>query len=125
MVRHLYFPCIRRGFSKTAASVVVFFVSAVMHEIMFSVPLHMIRFHSFIGMMAQIPLSAVTKYLYKRLPGTSIGNIIFWVSFCLVGQPTAMLLYTFDYWQQQRYSGNVAIGQMTCNQTQGFPCDEL
>lgn len=124
MVRHLYFPCIRRGFSKTAASVIVFFVSAVMHEIMFSVPLHMIRFHSFIGMMAQIPLSAITKYLYKRLPGTSIGNIIFWVSFCLVGQPTAMLLYTIDYWQQQRNSSSVTTDQI-CNLTQGFQCGEL
>ena len=68
-----------------------------MHEVLVSVPFHIIRPWSFIGMMGQIPLVAITKYLYRRYPGSSVGNMIFWLSFCIVGQPMAILLYTVDY----------------------------
>jgi len=68
-----------------------------MHEVLVSVPFHMIRPWSFIGMMMQIPLVAITKWLNRKYPGSSIGNMIFWMSFCVVGQPMAILLYTVDY----------------------------
>ena len=79
----------------------VFFFSAVMHEVLISVPFHMIRPWAFWGMMGQIPLVILTKYVDKRRPGSSFGNISFWVSFCFVGQPMACLMYTIDYWKQQ------------------------
>jgi hypothetical protein len=68
-----------------------------MHEVLVSVPFHIIRPWSFIGMMGQIPLVAITKYLYRKYPGSSVGNMIFWLSFCVVGQPMAILFYTVDY----------------------------
>lgn len=37
IVRHLYFPCIRVGMPKTGATFMVFFFSAVMHEMLISV----------------------------------------------------------------------------------------
>jgi diacylglycerol O-acyltransferase-1 len=83
--------------SRGMATFVVFFLSALLHEVLVSVPFHMIRPWSFIGMMMQIPLVALTKYLYRRYPGTSMGNLIFWVSFCVVGQPMAVFLYAVDY----------------------------
>lgn len=51
-------------------------------------------------MMFQLPLIALTAPLEKmRDPlGKTIGNCIFWVSFCLVGQPLGALLYFFA-WQ--------------------------
>lgn len=52
-------------------------------------------------MMGQIPLVAVTKYFDKIWPGSSIGNVIFWFSFCIIGQPTAILMYTIDYWKME------------------------
>jgi len=97
LVRHVYFPCLRLRISRTGATFIVFFLSAIMHEVLVSVPFHMIRPWSFLGMMFQIPLVAITKYLYRKYPGSSIGNIIFWISFCVVGQPMAILLYTVDY----------------------------
>mmetsp|Transcript_26026 Transcript_26026/g.50479 ORF Transcript_26026/g.50479 Transcript_26026/m.50479 type:complete len:496 (+) Transcript_26026:1-1488(+) len=99
LVRHVYFPSIRIGLSKKGATFVVFFVSAVMHEVLISVPCHMVRVWSFLAMMGQLPLIILTKYIDKRNPGSSIGNIIFWISFCFVGQPMAILLYTIDYWE--------------------------
>ena len=57
----------------------------------------MIRPWSFLGMMMQVPLVALTKALQRKNPGSSLGNVIFWLSFCIVGQPMAILMYTADY----------------------------
>jgi diacylglycerol O-acyltransferase-1 len=51
-------------------------------------------------MMFQLPLIALTTP-FEKMRGSSgkvIGNCIFWVSFCLVGQPLGALLYFFA-WQ--------------------------
>lgn len=99
LVRHLYFPCVRAGASKALASFVVFFVSAVFHEVLVAIPFHMvpIRPWAFIGMLMQVSLTMFTKALMKRFPGSSIGNIMFWVCFCFIGQPMAVLMYAIDY----------------------------
>lgn len=51
-------------------------------------------------MVAQIPLIAITLPLEKMngVNGRILGNTIFWVSFTLIGQPLAALLYFFA-WQ--------------------------
>jgi diacylglycerol O-acyltransferase-1 len=55
---------------------------------------------AFAGMMWQIPLIFLTDPLAKAKSPTAkvAGNMVFWVSFCLVGQPLAALLYFFA-WQ--------------------------
>jgi len=108
LVRHVYFPSVRVGFSKKGATFVVFFFSAILHEVLISVPCHMIRVHSFLAMMGQIPLIFLTKLIDRQYPGSSIGNIIFWISFCFVGQPMAMLLYTIDYWETHHHDELIA-----------------
>lgn len=42
-VRHVYFPCLRAGLTKNAASALCFLLSAVLHELLVSVPFHMVR----------------------------------------------------------------------------------
>lgn len=42
-VRHVYFPCLRAGLSKNVASGLCFLLSAVIHELLVSVPFHMVR----------------------------------------------------------------------------------
>jgi diacylglycerol O-acyltransferase-1 len=76
---------------------VVFLLSAIVHEVLISVPFHLIRPWSFLGMMAQIPLVFITKYCDDRWPGSSVGNIIFWISFCIVGQPVRYFLFYVSY----------------------------
>lgn len=51
-------------------------------------------------MMFQIPLIFITDVLQKikGVRGKVAGNMIFWASFCIVGQPLAALLYFFA-WQ--------------------------
>mmetsp|Transcript_23842 Transcript_23842/g.27594 ORF Transcript_23842/g.27594 Transcript_23842/m.27594 type:complete len:757 (-) Transcript_23842:212-2482(-) len=118
LVRHLYFPCIRLGVNKNVAMILVFFFSAVMHEYVISIPFHMIRPWSFLGMMGQVPLVAITKYFDKIRPGSIIGNLTFWLTFCIVGQPMAILMYTIDSFNK---SGGGSVVQL-CS---GPSCDEL
>lgn len=50
-------------------------------------------------MMFQIPLIILTDVLQKvkGIRGKVAGNMIFWMSFCIVGQPLAALLYFFAW----------------------------
>lgn len=118
MKRHVFSPLVGRGWSAGWASIAVFVFSGVLHELLVGVPTHniigkskvLLTFKSdrklirtgvaFIGMVAQLPLIAITAPLEKMqgINGRIIGNCIFWVSFTLIGQPLAALLYFFA-WQ--------------------------
>jgi diacylglycerol O-acyltransferase 1 len=60
-------------------------------------------------MLVQVPLIAFTLPLEKMkgINGKILGNAIFWITFCLVGQPLAALLYFFAW--QAKY-GSVSPG---------------
>ncbi|XP_075992328.1 diacylglycerol O-acyltransferase isoform X2 [Anticarsia gemmatalis] len=94
-VRHVYKPITEMGFSKVAAGIVVFFVSAFFHEYLVSVPLQMFRIWAFLGMMAQPPLAVISRFVQVKL-GPRWGNIIVWSSLIL-GQPLAIMMYYHDY----------------------------
>eukprot|EP00798_Chlamydomonas_sp_ICE-L_P009854 gene9854-7744_t len=86
MLRHVYFPSVRFGMSRFSAGVLSFFVSAVFHELLLGVPLHMLRYWVFAGMMMQVPLVALSEFVKHKIKRDDWGNIIFWVSFCILGQ---------------------------------------
>lgn len=100
MRRHIQGPLVGRGWSPQGAMMWVFIFSGVLHELLVGIPTHNILGVAFIGMVVQIPLFFVTLPLEKMqgINGKIIGNCIFWVSFCLVGQPFAALMYFFA-WQ--------------------------
>lgn len=54
MLRTIFFPLVRRRWSKFPAMLLVFFVSAVMHELAVAVPLRMLRGWAFWGMLLQV-----------------------------------------------------------------------
>ncbi|KAK0075339.1 hypothetical protein PV326_011673, partial [Microctonus aethiopoides] len=94
-VRHLYIPIVEMGYGKTTAGVVVFFISAFFHEYVVSVPLKTFKIWAFLGMMGQIPLSYVSKYVEKQF-GARWGNIVVWSSL-IIGQPLCIMVYYHDY----------------------------
>ncbi|KAL1805230.1 hypothetical protein ACET3Z_028298 [Daucus carota] len=96
MVRHIYFPCLRNGIPKSIAIVIAFLVSAVFHELCIAVPCHIFKFWAFIGIMFQVPLVVITKYVHDRFRNSMVGNIIFWCFFSIYGQPMCVLLYYHD-----------------------------
>lgn len=96
-VRHLFIPIIKQTNSKLFAVSVTFFISAFFHEYLVSVPLRTYKIWAFGGMMAQLPLSALCKFVVgangerKRW-----GNVVVWASLIL-GQPLCIMMYYHDY----------------------------
>ena len=105
MRRHVFSPLVGRGWSNQAAGAMVFVFSGLLHELAVGVPTHNILGVAFVGMVIQVPLISITAPLaeIEGITGKVIGNCIFWVSFVLIGQPLAALLYFFAW--QAKYGG--------------------
>ena len=102
MRRHVYSPLMGRGWSNQAASAMVFVFSGVLHELAVGVPTHNIRGLAFFGMVGQLPLIWFTDWVSKDEKfGKLVGNCVFWVTFVIVGQPLAAVMYF--YWWQVKY----------------------
>ncbi|KAI9105627.1 MBOAT, membrane-bound O-acyltransferase family-domain-containing protein [Phlyctochytrium arcticum] len=106
--RHVYMPLIiKYKFSPTSASIFVFTISAVLHELLIGVPTGCLNGWAFMGMMLQLPLILQTRALEplrrknEKLFDT-IGNYMFWISFTIVGQPTCVLVY-YSNWYKRNY----------------------
>lgn len=97
LLRHIYYPCIRAGLSKNFAVLTAFFFSAIFHELIIGVPLKVFRLWAFFGILLQVPLISISKALVKFLKTEQLGNIFFWLTFCIFGQPICVLLYYHDY----------------------------
>jgi diacylglycerol O-acyltransferase-1 len=112
VLRTVYFPAMTHyGFSRYGAMVLTFFVSAVMHELAIGVPLRMVRGWAFAGIMFQVPLITLTEALRRRLKSDALGNLIFWCSFCVFGQPVAVLAYFHDFMVIKNAAKAAAIAQ--------------
>ncbi|KXJ94760.1 putative diacylglycerol O-acyltransferase [Microdochium bolleyi] len=113
MKRHVYIPMVGRGYKGGHASIAVFVVSGILHELAVGVPTHNIIGVAFLGMMIQLPLIALTLPLSKMggSNGKLVGNIVFWVSFTIFGQPFAALLY-FYAWQAKYGSVSRSMPRM-------------
>jgi Acyl-CoA cholesterol acyltransferase len=63
LVRHIYYPLLRKGYSKEVALTVVFFFSALGHEYWASVPLGFFTVWTMVFFILQAPLMIVQKKL--------------------------------------------------------------
>uniref|UniRef100_A0A0X3Q0M9 O-acyltransferase n=1 Tax=Schistocephalus solidus TaxID=70667 RepID=A0A0X3Q0M9_SCHSO len=97
--RHVYKPILSMGFSRFWAGTVVFFVSAIFHELLVSVPLKMLRLWAFLGMLGQQPYALLVYHFCPQ--GGKTGNIAVWLTL-IVGQPLALYMYFHDYYVQQQ-----------------------
>ncbi|GMH43556.1 hypothetical protein BSKO_11478 [Bryopsis sp. KO-2023] len=100
MLRTVYYPAVNWGIGRNAAMLLVFFVSAVFHEVAVAVPLKLTRAvpWSFLGILAQVPMIFISQSIQKQW-GDRFGNVIFWVSFCVIGQPICIMSYYYDWVQ--------------------------
>lgn len=100
MKRHVYAPLVGRGVPPILAQLITFTFSGILHELLIGIPTHNLLGVAFAGMMIQLPLIIITDPL-SRMKGHNAkiaGNLIFWASFCILGQPIAALMYFFA-WQ--------------------------
>ena len=57
IARHVYFPCLRQGWSKRSAGLLCFVLSALLHELIIALPLRSLHVPlAFLGMLAQVLL---------------------------------------------------------------------
>jgi diacylglycerol O-acyltransferase 1 len=100
MKRHIYAPMVGRGVPPTIAQIITFLFSGFLHELLVGVPTHNILGVAFWGMVGQLPLIFMTDALrgVKGQNAKLIGNLIFWFTFCVFGQPIAAMTYFFA-WQ--------------------------
>mmetsp|Transcript_98271 Transcript_98271/g.194684 ORF Transcript_98271/g.194684 Transcript_98271/m.194684 type:complete len:499 (+) Transcript_98271:54-1550(+) len=96
-LRHVYFPMLRRGWSKLQSGFTVFLISGLLHELLVVVPLRMKRPTVLVtvAFLAQLPLTVLTSQPFFEKRHRTIGNGIFWFAFCFSGQPAAILIYFF------------------------------
>lgn len=81
--RHIYTESMHyAGVSKNIATFTTFLISAVLHELLFSVAFKTFRPWFFVGMLIQIPLIIVSR----NFRGKRRGNFIVWLSL-FAGQP--------------------------------------
>lgn len=93
LLRHVYVEGIHYArWNKGWALFAVFLISAVAHEIVFSASFKTARPWFALGMLAQMPLIALSK----RFKGSRRGNFVVWFSLFL-GQPLIEILY-FREW---------------------------
>ena len=107
MKRHIYAPMIGRGVPPTIAQIITFLFSGFLQELLIGVPTHNILGVAFFGMIGQLPLIFLTDP-FRKLKGQNaklVGNLIFWFSFCVFGQPIAAIAYFFAW--QAKYGAAV------------------
>ena len=74
LVRHIYFPALRLGMGKNGATFIVFLFSAVFHELLVGLPLHVFRSWAFMGIMLQLPLISVTRFVKDKFKSDQVFN---------------------------------------------------
>lgn len=48
-------------------------------------------------LLLQVPLISITESIRQRLKSDTWGNYVFWLTFCIIGQPVSLLMYVHDY----------------------------
>jgi len=95
-LRHFYIELTHfTSASKEAAMVATFSVSAILHEVIFSVAFKTLRPYFFLGMLGQIPLIVMSR----GMKGTKRGNLLMWLHL-FFGFPALMILYSIDWYSK-------------------------
>ncbi|SOV11052.1 diacylglycerol O-acyltransferase [Plasmodium sp. gorilla clade G2] len=99
--RHINKPLIYYGIHRNVSMIIVFFISAMLHEYLISIPLKLgFTGYIFFAFICQIPLVQFTNNAYFKKHKT-IGNSIFWIVFCFTGQPLILFIYYYLWIDKQ------------------------
>lgn len=75
--RHVYYPVLRKGYSRDFAKFFVFLLSAIGHEYWASVPLRVVALWAFFLMIAQVPIMILEQKADKVRHLLKINLLIF------------------------------------------------
>ena len=93
--RHLLSNLQAKGYTKASCMLIIFLISAFLHEYIIAFPTGIYHGWALIAMLLQLPLIFISRLIKKKFSNRSIGNYLFWISFSILGHPMAVLLY---YW---------------------------
>lgn len=94
-LKHVYFPMRRWKYSRTFSLITVFTISAILHEYAIGAIFKVVTGVGFFGIFLQFPIILMQEK-YKKWMGGIVGNVIFWLTFCCMGQPFgAVFIYFF------------------------------
>ena len=91
--RHIYFPLLKKGYSKRTSLAAVFLLSGVLHDYMASVPCRMISCYATILLGIQIVVIGLELKYRKFFERYYIGNLFMWGGFWYTSVPFVILLY--------------------------------
>lgn len=52
----------------------------------------------------------ITEWIRRRYNNSAVGNLVFWLSFCVVGQPFAVMMYWTMYTERRSAQLGLATG---------------
>ena len=84
LIRHVYYPLIRRGVSQNNARLLTFFFSAVAHEYVVVGSFRIVNFLAFFIMIVNIPLISIQKAT-AHIVAKKYNNMLFWLSYAIIG----------------------------------------
>lgn len=76
-MRHFYNPLLKRGISKVVSNLLVFTLSAFLHEWLISGSIQIVGYHAFLSMWLQAPIIFFQKKLTKVINISEISHIKF------------------------------------------------
>lgn len=100
LMRHVYNPLRRRKINRLFCGFFTFFLSAVFHEYIISGALGKIHYAAFLAMMLNFPAAVFQEIIKKayNMGQSTFNNVMFWISFCFLGQPLCIVLYLYSYY---------------------------
>lgn len=91
LVRHCYYPLIRRGINPELSRFLTFTLSAIAHEYIVAGTLRVFNLMAFTFMIINVPIMHVQKQ-FRHTLSSSHNNLAFWLCYCVVGQPLCILV---------------------------------
>lgn len=91
LIRHVYYPLIRRGCNPEVARILTFSYSAIFHEYIIIGTFRVVNFAAFTLMIINIPIIQLQK-TFRDVISKRYNNILFWLCYTAIGQPFAILL---------------------------------
>jgi diacylglycerol O-acyltransferase-1 len=91
LIRHMYYPLLRRGYTSDTARLLTFIFSAVFHEYIAVGTFRVFNMLSFILMIINIPLISLQRSV-RHIISKKYNNMIFWLCYAIIGQPCALLV---------------------------------
>ena len=108
LVRHMYFPLVRRGYNSELSRFLTFAVSAAFHEYIIVGVFRVCNLTAFTMMIINVPLMQLQKVLRNKL-SKNANNILFWVAYTVICLPLGISIFYYNTMRHTLYEKGGAL----------------